>query len=345
MHKNNFDLLRFLLAATVIFAHIIDLTHNTTIEYLRPYFDSHIAVTGFFLISGFLITRSFTNTKTTKAYFIKRANRLLPGYILIITISAIFLSAVSTLGLKPYFTSPDLFKYLLCNYSFLNFLHPCLPGVFQSNINCAVNGALWTLKVEVGFYIIIPFIIPLIQRSARKGIYLIAIYIAALLFRLTMMRYYQFTGNRLFDILGHQLPAFMDYFACGIAMHYYLDKFLQYKHILLAIALPLFIFEYHYDLELLRPITQTILIFYFAYSFKVFNNFGKHGDFSYGIYIYHFPLIQLCITLGFFQYYNPYLVGAGIVLTVFILAVISWNLLEKRFIGKAKIKQAFPTEK
>lgn len=46
----------------------------------------------------------------------------------------------------------EVFKYVAANLVFLNFTHPNLPGLFESNSLQAINGALWTLKIEVMFY-------------------------------------------------------------------------------------------------------------------------------------------------------------------------------------------------
>src|SRR4051812_30131125 len=110
MHKNNFDFIRFILAFTVILAHIIDLSQHSSLLFLRPFFDSNIAVTGFFIISGFLISKSYISTNNVKQYFIKRANRLIPGYFFTVFSGAILLLFVSTLSFHEYFLSSDFYK-------------------------------------------------------------------------------------------------------------------------------------------------------------------------------------------------------------------------------------------
>ncbi len=343
MHKNNFDFLRFILAFTVILSHIIDLSHNEAISFLRPYFDSYISVTGFFTISGFLISKSFVRTPDLKDYFKKRANRLLPAYITMLLVCIVLLVGMSNLSAATYFTSPELYKYFFCNLVFLNFLQPCLPGVFEHNHLCTVNGALWTIKVEVTFYLIVPILITLLNKTPRKLLALSAIYIGSIAYKIILEHQFEVTGNKIFDTLSHQLPAFMSYFACGIAMHYFGNWLLARKNALFVIALSTFLLEYWLNVEYLRPAALSGIIFFFAFSLKSLNNFGKYGDFSYGIYIYHFPIIQTFIALGLFEKYNPWLVSAGIITIVLLLAVISWHVLEKQFLQRRQ-QRVSPTK-
>lgn len=333
--KNNFDFIRFALAFVVVLAHIIDLSQEESFKFLRPFFDSYVSVTGFFIISGFLISKSYANTNTLKDYLSKRAKRLLPGYFFSIILFTLILSFLSNLGIKEYFLSPQLYNYYYANLIFLGFLHPCLPGVFDNNQICAVNGALWTIKVEIGFYLIIPVLIHLLNKTNKKHVLLSIIYIASIFYKVSMDHMAQ-SGGKLYDALSHQLPAFMSYFSCGIALHYYFDQFYAKRNILLFLAIPVYIIEKYLKVEFLTPIALSIIIFAIAYGFKFLNNFGKYGDFSYGIYIFHFPIIQIFVAKGYFRTFDPYLISATIIIIVLLGAIFSWKFVEKRFIFQTK---------
>ncbi|MSQ58109.1 MAG: hypothetical protein EXR36_00235 [Betaproteobacteria bacterium] len=61
------------------------------------------------------------------------------------------------------------------------------------------------------------------------------------------------------------------------------------------------------------------------------NNFGKYGDFSYGVYILHFPIIQVFLQMGWFGESPWYFLNA-VILAVSVSAVAMWHLVEKRYL-------------
>lgn len=336
MRQNNFDFLRFVFAFIVVCGHIIVISGVEAFQPFGRVFNTYLSVTGFFCISGFLITRSYVRTQSIKAYFKKRAARILPPYLLVIVSCVLLLSLVSDYGIRDYFTNAQLYRYLLANLTFLNFLEPCLPGVFTSDrlVDCSVNGALWTLKVEVAFYVLVPVLLWLVGKVKRKYVLFVLIYVLSIAYRSGLGELASATGNHYWTILARQLPGFMSYFVCGMALHYYFDFFIKRKWLFLIVGFLVFVLERHIGLEVLTPLAFASMIFAVAYSFKVLNNFGRYGDISYGIYIYHCPLIKLADDFGLFERYNPYWVAAGIIVLVLILGFLSWHLLEKRFLKR-----------
>ncbi len=336
MLKNNFDFLRFLFAFIVVLAHIVSLSGISDFEFLKKYFDSYVSVTGFFIISGYLITGSLEKTSNYKKYLLKRANRLLPAYVLVIVLCAILFGLLSAYSVREYFANGLVYKYLVANLLFVNFVQPCLPGVFLHNILCTINGALWTIKVEVSFYLVLPIILWLISRFNKNVMVFVLIYLVGIIYKFVLGfgSGIMPAHSGLFEILKHQLPGFLTYFISGIYFYYNKQVLEKNKNALAIVSLLVFGIEYYLNVEIFRPLAMSVLIMYFAYGFKLLNNFGKYGDFSYGIYIFHFPLIQLTVSLGLFTRYNPFLVAFILIGMILLFAFASWNLVEKHFLKR-----------
>lgn len=331
MRQNCFDFLRFLFAFIVVVGHTIVLTQQPAYQPLKPFADTMLSVTGFFVISGFLISRSYKHSTSAASYFAKRAKRLLPAYVTVILCCAFAFCAISSLPAKDYFSNNLFLKYLGANLSFLNFIQPCLPGVFDSNYMCAVNGALWTLKIEIGFYLILPLLIYLIRKCGKYDwLLMTAIYIMAVAYRHLFAALGE--NSHIYSMLGHQLPAFMSYFAVGIFAETYFDHIIKHKNKWCIPALLTAAVEYHFECEYLFPLAFGLLIVYCAYSLPLLNKFGRYGDISYGIYIWHFPIIQLLIHFGLFDSVPVWLAFAITILCVLVMGLLSWNLIEKHFL-------------
>ena len=337
-NKNCFDFLRFFFAANILLAHLCELSQNKSLEFLSNFSNSSIAVKGFFIISGFLVAKSYTNTPSLKEYFIKRAKRILPAYFVVLLFSAVTLSFFSSFNFLEYFTDINVYKYLGWNSIFLNFMHPCLPGLFENNLICAVNGALWTLKVEEGFYIVLPFIFYAIKKSKKSFLILGSLYISSLLYWFVM----DFYLNQ--PLLAKQLPGYLAYFVTGIFLFLNFNFVLENKKMLFFASILLLIISRFspFQIDVFYPAAFGLMVIIAAYSLPFLNNFGKYGDFTYGLYIYHFPIIQLFRQYDLFEKYNPILMAFSVILITLFFAVLSWFFIEKRFLDRFKKKDAKP---
>lgn len=164
--RNNFDLLRLLFAVTVLLVHSYGLSGFRQLSIFTDFLSSTVAVKAFFVVSGFLIFMSYERSSSIASYAKKRFRRIYPAYFTVVMLCAIGLIIVSSKSAGDYF-SFDWIKYIYTNLAFLNFLQPTLPGVFDSNKISAVNGALWTLKIEAMFYLTVPFFVFLFRRFSH----------------------------------------------------------------------------------------------------------------------------------------------------------------------------------
>ncbi len=328
---NNFDFLRVLFASVVALAHLIELSQVKIFQPYSLYFNTRLAIDGFFIISGFLIAKSYENSKGLKEYMIKRIKRIVPAYFFLILFCAFLFSLITTNSFVNYFSNAQFWNYLLANLSFQNYIEPCLPGVFENNKICAVNGALWTIKIEEAFYLLVPLFYYLI--NFKK----VNIYILSILVYLISICYFNYFSYVDMYKVAKQLPGALAFFITGVIFYRNFYLLLKWRHHAILICLLLFFLEqYIFKTQILKPITYGFMVFYLAYNFKWLNNFGKYGDFTYGIYIYHFPVIQLFVYFELFNKYNPIVISLLVLLVVFVLSVISWYMLELRYLSNSR---------
>ena len=116
-----------------------------------------MAVAGFFVISGFLLTWSLERNPSLKAFALKRLFRIYPLYALVILLQAAILTAEA--GTWRNGIAGELARYLAANLVFANFLQPTIGGTLAGLRLDAINGSAWTLKVEIACYIAFPWVL------------------------------------------------------------------------------------------------------------------------------------------------------------------------------------------
>lgn len=328
---NNFDLIRSIFAIVVVIAHIAAFSQLEVFLRLEEIFNPKVAVDGFFIVSGFLIFMSFERSSSLASYIKKRSTRILPGYIAVIVICAVAFSLISSVSFKQYFNLAFL-KYIFFNLLTLNFLQPTLPGVFETNRIQAVNFPLWTIKVEIMFYITVPFIAYILGKT-NKFLAIGAIYLLSILYSTAIMQLSGRLDASTIVQLEQQLPGQMAFFISGALLYYYFNKFRQNILLFLPLAVLVIILHNHaFNIYLLYPLALAAIVIYFALIFKYLGNFGKYGDFSYGIYIWHFPILQLLDHYKMFD--NPSLAIPLSFISIFFVAFLSWHLIEKPFLSR-----------
>jgi peptidoglycan/LPS O-acetylase OafA/YrhL len=334
-HRNNFDVLRFAFAFTVFLFHAHVLSGETALAPLSRYFSADFAVKAFFVVSGYLVLMSYENSRSLGDYVSKRVRRVYPAYAAIVIVAALLGAAITTLSLADYL-SGGVGAYLAANLVFLNFLAPNLPGVFAANPFTEVNGALWTLKVEVMFYVSVPVIAWLCHRLGT-GRVLAVLYLGSLAYHLVLGHLAQVQGRELYIQLQRQFPGQLAYFVAGAAGYYFADALAKRWRALAIAAIAGYLWlAFFPNLALdafLTPAVLGALVVYAAVGLRYLGNFGRFGDLSYGIYVIHFPLLQVLVAAGWFRA-DPWLALAGATAALLVLATISWHFVEKPFLRR-----------
>ena len=327
IHRSNgFDGLRLFAASIVIYGHAFVLTGHTVPGFLGNGVQA-IGVKIFFVISGYLITRSWQSDPDLLHFWIKRLLRVMPGLIVLCLVTVFFLGPLTTsLPLSDYFGSGQTFRY------FWNVaLYPRfdLPGVFLDNIvPVDVNGSLWTLPIEILMYCGVPLFVGRYRPSARFIVPAVALsLLAASIYFIRIA-----PPRQEIAVWGSPLIQMLDidyYFYAGASIAIFrLDRF---GHPLVAVALIVashWIFTGYASRELAMAVTLPYLTISLGKTKTALLSRLEGYDFSYGVYLYGFPVQQ---TVVHFVGAQTALTNALISLPIAVLlGVISWFVVEKR---------------
>ena len=326
---NNFDLLRLLLAIIVVIVHTAELSQIEVLHHFSRFFSSIIAVDSFFIVSGFLIFMSYENSSSLLGYTSKRVRRIFPAYSTVIILCAFLLFFLSTKSFADYF-SLEFIRYIISNLLTLNFIQPTLAGVFETNPLQALNGALWTIKIEVAFYILVPLIALLFTKFNKIGT-LLSIYILSIIYSMVLMGFFESTNLQIYLKLEKQIFGQLAFFVSGALLYYYYDFFMKNAFYIFIVASTILLIDHFIiNIYFLYPLALAIVVIYFATQLKYLGDFGRFGDLSFGLYIWHFPIVQVFIHYHLFDN-----LALGLILLIFVLfstALLSWHLIEKRFL-------------
>lgn len=263
--------------------------------------NGHIVVSVFFILSGYLTLQSYLRrNEGVKAFFRRRAKRILPPYVVAVLVSALLALLCSTLPFCDALFSKATLRYLLANLTFLNFLAPTVPGAFgPPNLLPWVNPSLWTMKVEVGFYLIVPLIALAVRRrgAAVVGCWL---YAAGVVWFLTFSALYRSTGVEVYAFLSRQLPGQLMYFGAGIAAYALRPLIVKHKMAVLIVALcGEALCTMFYVLRPIEPLVLAALIVAIGHCSRRLSRLSQRvPDHTYWLFLLHAPLLQTLFAIA-----------------------------------------------
>jgi len=324
--RNNFDFIRLLAAAMVLCSHQFALLGRPE---PRPFGLLRLGTLGvlvFFSVSGYLVAQSWDRDPHPARFIARRVLRVWPALATVILLTVFCVGPTySTWSPADYFSSTESWRYLRQLYFQVELY---LPGVFEANPIRVVNGSLWTIPIEVGWYgaLMVAGLCGLLRRRAR---YVMLVVVAA----------YAFYIYGVFDIqhnprAGYLQPAFGreygSFFCYGVVLHSW--QHVWRKHpawtalTLSVLAGVLVALDHGYAaLYVLLPVT---VIAVGEMSTPFLRQAGRYGDFSYGVYIYAFMVQQMVIVgLGIHRSY-PMMLAASVAATL-MCACLSWHLIER----------------
>jgi len=325
---NNLTLLRAIAAVAVALSHsyltVTGDPDSRPLLSLTGFSIGYHAVNIFFFVSGLLVTQSWVNRSSLITFSVARGLRIFPALIASTFIVTFFLGAMMTsLSLTDYLTSADTFRYFLQTATLIE-PDGVLPGLFtQAPDPSTVNGSLWTLRYELICYVALA-IIGFSGIFNRPRIFLCVSVFAgfALIAMSTLPVAYDTTIP-----IGHVVRFGLCFGLGVIAFQFQRSIIVHWSGVVALIALAALASETVFYPSILY-VTTAYSTLWLAYvpkgRIRLFNN---AGDYSYGIYIYTYPIQQTLISL--FPTIVPEQMFVLTVLLTLPLAVASWHLIEK----------------
>ena len=303
--KNNLDFCRFWLAIQVIFSHSFALAEGDerheplNIMTSGQLNSGNFAVYCFFAISGFLISHSWLRSRSAAKFFSKRVMRIYPGFVAAVLLGLLVVAPIASDHFE--LKARDL-RSLPLNLITLRRTEP--QGAFAHNpVPGAINGSLWSIPYEFKCYLGVMLIggIGLLRADRRlmMGLLIGIVTVSAAYLPGSVSA----IERGAFAVIVGQASAWCDvlpYFVAGTTYYLYRDHIPCSPRILVSVFISFVIAAVVPPAgRVVFPFAITYLLFWFAFhsAFR-FHEWSRYGDFSYGIYLYAFPIQQL-ITMRF----------------------------------------------
>lgn len=321
---NNVLAIRFAAAAIVILFHCYALTDRWTEEPLYANFaPMNLGVLGvevFFVLSGFLVTQSWLARPALAPYTAARVLRIYPALVAATVFTMIIAGATGSLPWREYLGSPLTWRYFVRTASGLDVVDK-LPGAFANNpFPHAANGSLWTLPVELRLYVALALagVAGLLARPRAwlaAGLVLVA---AALAWpdqvpldpntRGTRLAALLFLLGSLACVWQRHLPLSLPAAAVAAALPIVDANGLARDGPLFALLLAYVVLVAAYHPALRLP------------------GLARAPDYSYGLYVYAFPIQQAIVWAA--PDIAPLPLFAAALAATLAVAAISWHALE-----------------
>ena len=306
----------------------------------------NVAVDLFFVTSGFLVVASLINRNNFIEFAWARFLRIFPALIVMLLITVFGVGMVfSSLPASEYLKDTGTYYYLArCASLFAGALYE-LPGVFTDNpIGNAVNGSLWTLPHEVRFYALLAFAWIALKAISSSHNNAFA--------KTTIVAYVALAAFQVHAVLTGYEPnkgvTLLFMFMSGCMYYVFRDKISISNRLALVVAALLMLSLVEIKLfKIAYLFALPYLLFCLAYGpAGIIRNYNSLGDYSYGVYIYAYPVQQSIAAL---------FPGVGVIsmivfstIITLILSVLSWHFVERRALllkGHSRVIERYAREK
>lgn len=276
----------------------------------------------FFALSGFLVTGSAFRTRNLVRFLGLRVLRIVPALFVEVLLSAIIIGTIfTTLPLGQYFSHPMFWAYFL---NIVGDIHFFLPGVFGPGQ--AVNANLWTLPFELECYGVMSVLMVVGLLQKRLIFTLLFLVVTAGLIVANVGYGY----NADMNTYGGRVLVY--YFTCGVLIYLWRDRIPFHPALFVgALAISYLLLRYP-NTAFFTPLFLTYATVFIGLMNLPQSKLLKSGDYSYGVYLYSFPVTRsLVAILGKDGLNFAAMVVLAATLT-FLFAIFSWHAVEKHFL-------------
>jgi peptidoglycan/LPS O-acetylase OafA/YrhL len=323
--NNNFELYRLAAALMVIWGHAYALVPNPQGEDLIARvtgytYSGSVAVKLFFFLSGLLVANSLLNGASFTSFAVSRFARIWPGLVVSL--------AVVTWVIGPLVSSLTAFRYLANPETLSKFLHNLLsgplensfqqdlPGVFNEFVHWESQGTLWTVPFELMCYATLAalwFLIPVARKKYFSLVVTLMLFLSAI-----------------FPVLGvlpeGEIALSICFFALGVTAVHLKDNIVLDFRTVIALATLAFVLRDSLVREVMFDMAFVTAAMWIS-TRPFARNIRLAGDYSYGVYLYGWPIQQLLVFLHFS---TSTLVNQIATMSISVLmGAISWHLVEK----------------
>lgn len=335
--QNNFDLIRLFAALQVLLVHA---GHHLGLDSapwraLASALDCFPGVPIFFFVSGYLISASWVHDPSLSRYAVRRFFRIYPALWVCLGVTMVLLVARGALDGAPV----EIAVWALAQLSIVQFYNPQFLRDFGVGV---VNGSLWTIPVELTFYVVLPVAFLAVGRIAKgsgsRSVGWLLLGLGLVLSAFTDWLVASRPQAPTARLLMVSLPPFLYMFAFGVAAFAHRERLLPMAVRVGWWAVPLYAVIAYASAEGgigrlgMRPDAGLfallgLAILGAAHSRpRLSERFLRGNDISYGTYIYHMLVVNMLVSVGWPGSPATVLVVAVVTL---LLAWASWRLVER----------------
>lgn len=332
-HANNFNVLRLAAALAVVVSHNYPIVSGSNRK--EPFFRINgstlglFAVDAFFVISGFLVTRSLLTHRRAFNYLLARALRVYPALLPMLIYTLVIGAWLTTLPAFAFLLSGETWEFVWRNFTLIGGVQYRLPGLFKDNpYSSVVNGSLWTLPIEIWCYVGLLVLWLAAKLAFRKR--LLAFKMVVVFVAIGSTAWFAYAAARQSPI--DPAVRLVSMFAQGATYALLQEKFVYRSSRLLIVSMILAVslltgrlFYVPYSCAF----PYAVLSFALLPSIRL-RRLERMPDVSYGVYIYAFPTAQAVVSVvgvasAEFVLLLTTLASLG-------LAILSWSLCEAPFL-------------